>query len=40
MNAIEKAGLRRNVNIMIGDGQIDEQVRRYTGADKYGKNEA
>jgi methanogenic corrinoid protein MtbC1 len=25
---------------MIGDGQIDEKVRRYTGADKYGKNAA
>jgi trimethylamine corrinoid protein len=36
VEAIEKAGLRENVKIMIGGGQIDEQVRRFTGADAYG----
>lgn len=33
----EKAGLRREVKVMIGGGQIDERVRQYTGADEYGK---
>lgn len=27
-----------NVKIMIGGGQIDEQIREYTGADAYGKD--
>ncbi len=38
VEAIEKAGLRDKVKIMIGGGQIDEQVRKYTGADAYGKD--
>jgi methanogenic corrinoid protein MtbC1 len=38
VNAIQKAGLRDKVKIMIGGGQIDEQVRRFTGADAYGKD--
>jgi 5-methyltetrahydrofolate--homocysteine methyltransferase len=25
-----------DVKIMIGGGQIDEQIRQYTGADAYG----
>lgn len=35
---IKNAGLRDGVKIMIGGGQIDEQVKAYTGADAYGKN--
>ena len=35
---IEKENLRNKVKIMIGGGQIDEQVRKYTGADSYGKD--
>ena len=38
IDAIEAAGLRNDVKIMIGGGQIDEQVRSYTGADAYGKD--
>jgi methanogenic corrinoid protein MtbC1 len=38
IDAIKKAGLRDKVKIMIGGGQIDEQVRRFTGADAYGKD--
>ncbi len=35
---IDKAGLRSDVKIMIGGGQIDETVRAYTGADAFGVN--
>ena len=38
VDAIEKAGLRHDVKIMIGGGQMDEQVRKFTGADAYGKD--
>jgi len=38
VEAIEKAGLRGKVKIMIGGGQITEEIRRYTGADAYGKD--
>jgi methanogenic corrinoid protein MtbC1 len=38
VDAINEAGLRDHVKIMIGGGQIDEQVRSYTGADAYGKD--
>jgi methanogenic corrinoid protein MtbC1 len=38
VDAITEAGLRDNVKIMIGGGQIDEQVRVFTGADAYGKD--
>ena len=38
VDAIVKAGLRDKVKIMIGGGQIDEQVKSYTGADAYGKD--
>lgn len=34
--ALKAAGL--NVKIMIGGGQIDEQIREYTGADAYGRD--
>ena len=36
VEAIEEAGLRKEVRIMIGGGQITEKVREYTGADAYG----
>lgn len=35
---IEAAGLRKQMKIMIGGGQVDEAVRVYTGADAYGSN--
>jgi methanogenic corrinoid protein MtbC1 len=35
IDAIKAAGLRERVRIMIGGGQIDEEVRKYTGADAY-----
>jgi methanogenic corrinoid protein MtbC1 len=38
VEAIEKAGLRKKVKIMIGGGQIDEQIQKYTGADGYGRD--
>jgi 5-methyltetrahydrofolate--homocysteine methyltransferase len=38
IQAIKDAGLRDEVKIMIGGGQIDEQVRGYAGADAYGKD--
>jgi 5-methyltetrahydrofolate--homocysteine methyltransferase len=38
VDAIQEAGLRDKVKIMIGGGQIDEQVRNYTGADAYGRD--
>ncbi len=36
IEAIKDAGLRDDIKIMIGGGQIDEQVRGYTGADAFG----
>ncbi len=36
IQAIEAAGLRKKVRIMIGGGQVTEQVKDYTGADAYG----
>jgi methanogenic corrinoid protein MtbC1 len=38
VQAIEAAGLRDKMKIMIGGGQVDEAVRTYTGADAYGSN--
>ena len=38
VEALEKAGLRKNVKIMIGGGQMDEEVRKYAKADAYGKD--
>jgi len=38
INAIKAAGLRDKVKIMIGGGQIDDQVRAFTGADAFGKD--
>ena len=36
VDAINEADLRDQVKIMIGGGQIDEEIRKYTGADAYG----
>lgn len=38
VEAIEKAGLRDKVKIMIGGGQITDEIKNYTGADAYGKD--
>jgi 5-methyltetrahydrofolate--homocysteine methyltransferase len=38
VEAIKEADLRDKVKIMIGGGQINEEVRKYTGADAYGKD--
>jgi len=38
VDAIKAAGLRDKVKIMIGGGQITEEVREYAGADAYGKD--
>src|SRR3989304_2740105 len=38
VEAIKKAGLRNEVKIMIGGGQIDDQVKTFTGGDAYGKD--
>lgn len=35
INIIESAGLRDKVKIMIGGGQINDEIRKYTGADAY-----
>ena len=37
-HAIEAAGLRDKVKIMVGGGLIDEEIRKYTGADAYGRD--
>ncbi|MFO7773794.1 MAG: cobalamin-dependent protein, partial [Dehalococcoidia bacterium] len=36
VEAMKAAGLRDKVKVMIGGGQISEEVRKYTGADAYG----
>ena len=38
VEALKEAGLRDNLKIMIGGGQMDDEVRRYAGADAYGKD--
>lgn len=38
IGAFEKEGMRPQFKIMIGGGQIDETVRKYTGADAFGVN--
>lgn len=37
VKALKDAGLT-DVRVMIGGGQIDENIRQYTGADAYGKD--
>ncbi len=38
IDALSEAGLRDSLKIMIGGGQIDDEVKKYTGADAYGKD--
>ena len=38
VEAIEVAGLRDQVGIMIGGGTVTDEVREYSGADAYGKD--
>ena len=38
VDVIRIAGLRDKVKIMIGGGQIDGEIKKYTGADAYGKD--
>lgn len=38
VQAIEEAGLRDGIKIMIGGGQMSEKVREYAGADAFGKD--
>ncbi|MFH1647430.1 MAG: cobalamin-dependent protein [Chloroflexota bacterium] len=38
VQAIKDAGLRDKVKIMIGGGQITDEITKYTGADAYGKD--
>jgi methanogenic corrinoid protein MtbC1 len=38
IEAMKDAGLRDKVKVMIGGGQITEEVMKYTGADAYGKD--
>jgi 5-methyltetrahydrofolate--homocysteine methyltransferase len=38
IEAIQSAGLRPGVRIMIGGGQITEQIKEYAGADAYGRD--
>jgi methanogenic corrinoid protein MtbC1 len=38
IEAMQKAGLRDKVKIMIGGGQMSDEIKKYTGADAYGKD--
>jgi 5-methyltetrahydrofolate--homocysteine methyltransferase len=38
IEVLEQAGLRDKVKIMIGGGQMDDEVRKYVRADAYGKD--
>jgi methanogenic corrinoid protein MtbC1 len=38
VQAMKAAGMRDKTKIMIGGGQLDEEIRKYSGADAYGKN--
>ena len=38
VEAIKAAGLRDKVKIMVGGGQIDEEIRKFSGADAYGRD--
>jgi methanogenic corrinoid protein MtbC1 len=38
VEAVVAAGLRDRTKVMIGGGQIDDEVRKYTAADAYGKD--
>ena len=38
VDAIASAGLRDKVKIMIGGGQIDDEIKKYAGVDAYGRD--
>ena len=38
VEALEKEGLRKDIKIMIGGGQMDDEVKKYAKADAYGKD--
>jgi 5-methyltetrahydrofolate--homocysteine methyltransferase len=38
VTAIEAAGLRDKVKIMLGGGQVNEEISNYAGADAYGND--
>ncbi len=38
VEALEQAGLRDSIKIMIGGGQMDEEVKKHARADAYGKD--
>jgi methanogenic corrinoid protein MtbC1 len=38
MDAIVEAGLRKDLKVMIGGGQVDERIKKYVGADAFGLN--
>ena len=38
VDAIQAAGLRDQVKVIIGGGQVDDQVAAHTGADAYGRD--
>jgi methanogenic corrinoid protein MtbC1 len=38
VEAIKNAGLRDKVKIMIGGGQMSDEIKNYTGADAYGRD--
>lgn len=38
VDAFVAAGLRDKVKIMIGGGQIDDEIKKYAGADAYGRD--
>ena len=38
IEAIETAGLRDGIKIMIGGGQVNDEIRKHAGADAYGND--
>jgi len=36
VRALEAAGLRDQVKVMVGGGAVDDQIRAYSGADAFG----
>lgn len=38
VEALEAAGLRKDIKVMIGGGQMDDEVRKYAKADAFGKD--
>jgi 5-methyltetrahydrofolate--homocysteine methyltransferase len=38
IEALKTAGIRKKVKVMIGGGDINEEIVKYTGADAFGKD--